>query len=234
MADESTTEELMRLALDKGGDAGLAAFNRLIELHEAEQLRAARAAFATSLAAFRAQVPEIAKNASGAHGARYATLDHIVYCVQGPLADNGLALTFDSEELDDGRLRVWAVLHHTGGHVERTQFTVSREAKSNRMNDSQRDGSALSYGRRYALGLALGISTGERDDDGQSLAAPVTYITAEQALELEAAANDVGADHKAFLVWLEAESWETVPRSKLADAKRGLAAKARRAKEASE
>ena len=183
---------------------------KLFALHREATADAAKRAHAAALADFQSRASTIAYNARGAHNARYATLDHILDTVRAPLAECGLSVSFDSEEADDGRLRVWAIVHHIEGHETRAQFTVSREAKSNRMNDTQRDGSALSYGRRYALSLALGITTGERDDDGRGadIAEPVT---AEQAANLQALCEETGSDIARMCEWASCESLEAFP-----------------------
>ncbi len=196
--------QLMRVAVDKG-EAGVAALERLVAMRERAEDRAAVRLHAEAVARFQAACPTVGKGAKGAHGAAYAPLDQIMDTIRPHLADAGLSVTFDSEELEDERLRVIAIVHHEAGHSERAAFTVSREAKSSRMNDTQRDGSALTYGRRYALGLALGIVTGvEVDDDGAGAGrADDPEISDEQAANLLALAQEVGADLDKFLRWAQ-------------------------------
>ncbi len=182
----------------------------LLEMRREEEREAAVAAHAAALARFQSACPSIRKNAEGAHRARYATLDHILDVTRAPLGEAGLAVTFDSEETDDGRLRVWAIVHHAAGHSTRSSFTVSREAPSNRMNDTQRDGSAMSYGRRYALCLALGLSTGDRDDDGHAATQAAATVSLDQALNLSALAEEQPELGAKLLAWAKVESWEDV------------------------
>lgn len=221
-ADQMT--QLMRLAVERGAE-GVDALERLVALQERQQAIAAEAAHAAALSAFQQDCPSIAKNAKGAHNARYATLDHILDTVRAPLAMHGFAVTFDSEEVEGGRLKVWCIVHHALGHSTRASFTVSREAASNRMNDTQRDGSALSYGRRYALGLALNISTGERDDDGVGAAGEGGSrepVTAEEAANLIALAEEVHANLVPMFKWAGCTSFETFPAGKYAAAVKRL------------
>lgn len=186
------TQRLMAIAIEQG-EAGVAALERLVAMRERAEDRLASRQYTEAIARFQELCPVVAKNSAGAHGARYAALDGIMDAIRPAMVSAGLSVTFDSEEADGGRLRVWCIVHHRAGHSERASFIVSREAKSNRMNDTQRDGSALSYGRRYALCLALGISTGERDDDGAGAGATQEpRITDEQAADLQALAEEVG------------------------------------------
>lgn len=217
--------QMMRLAIEQG-EPGVAALERLVAMRERAEDRLAARQYSEAVAEFQESCPVVGKNAAGAHGARYATLDQIMAKIRPALTGAGLSVTFDSDEMEDGRLRVWAVVHHRAGHSERASFIVSREQKSNRMNDTQRDGSALSYGRRYALCMALGISTGEADDDGAGAGRDEEpCITDEQAATLMALAEEVGADVPKFLKWMGCESFGAIKSSRYEKAARGLEAK---------
>ena len=224
IAPVDDTLQLMRLAVEKGED-GVAALERIVAMRERAEDRAAARQYTEAIARFQQECPVVAKNAAGAHGARYATLDGIMDAIRPALVSSGLSVTFDSEEAADARLRVWCIVHHRAGHSERASFIVSREAKSNRMNDTQRDGSALSYGRRYALCLALGISTGERDDDDGESAGAYARITQKQADDLRSLAEEVKADWPKFLAWIGAGSFEDIQADRYQTAVRGLEAK---------
>jgi len=193
---------------------------RLLELNRRDQEDHARRAFNAALSGFQAACPQVTQDGSGAHGARYATLDHIMRTIRPCLTDHGLSVSFDSCELEDGRLSIICIVHHRLGHFARAQFTVSREARSNRMNDTQRDGSAMSYGQRYALRLALGISAGAQDDDGESSYAKP--VTAQQAADLGALIDEVQASRADFLKWAGVDALEKVPASRYREAVRLL------------
>lgn len=219
------TGRMMEIAIQQG-EAGVAALERLVAMRERAEDRAAQRAYSDAIARFQERCPIIGKNAAGAHGAAYATLDEVMRTIRPYLADAGLSVTFDSEEVADNKLRVFAVIHHREGHSERASFTVSREKASNRMNDSQRDGSALSYGRRYALCMALGISTGERDDDGAGAGnADSPAITDEQVATLEALADEVKADRAKFLKWAGVDSIADIRASRYEKCVKALEAK---------
>lgn len=200
------TDHLMELALSQGTD-GVEALRELVRLKREEQDREAARTFAADLSAFQERAPAIGKNAAGAHQARYATLDHIMSRIGGTLARCGFSVTYDEENCDDGRLRVWAILRHRDGHTERASATVSREKASNRMNATQADGSAMQYGRRYALCNVLGLSIGEEDDDGAGAGpAAEPVITDEQVANLIALADEVGVAQPRLLKWAQVSS----------------------------
>ena len=205
--------ELMSAAISQG-EAGVAALERLVALQERREAQQAERAYNAALARFQADCPPIRKGRRGAHNATYADLDDIMAAIGPVLAANGLSVGYDSEELEGGRMRVTCIVRHADGHSERSHFVVSREKPSNRMNDTQRDGSASTYGRRYALGLALGITTGERDDDAQGMHPPTDTVTEEQAATLQALAEEVGMDVEAtrkFLSLAGVDTWAGFP-----------------------
>ena len=115
------------------------------------------------------------------------------------------------------------IVHHVEGHSERTAFPVPID-RAARMNDTQKVGSALTYGRRYALCAALGIVTAEEDDDAIAAAptAPVPQqapsgsappaqtngapITDAQHRRLEARIHALGLDRERVKTWV-ARAW---------------------------
>ena len=149
------------------------ALERLLSMRRELQAEQAKAAFFAALATFQAQIPAIPKSqtarvtsAKGTFTYRYADLADIQKTIAPVLAGNGLSVTFDTEQ-DQGGYVVMAKVHHTGGHSETTTFRVPLDGGA-RMNSTQAAGSALTYGRRYALTAALGIVTADEDDDAQA------------------------------------------------------------------
>ena len=132
--------ELMRLAVERGTD-GVAALERLVALQERAEQRQAERDFAQAIADFQSRLRVVGYNAAGAHGARYATLDHIMEQVGPTLAACGLSVTWDSDDTGE-RLRVTCTVHHVGGHHRDASFAVPRETAGKRMNVSQAEGSA--------------------------------------------------------------------------------------------
>lgn len=94
---------------------------------------------------------------------RYADLNAIWDAIRGPLTDNGLSVV-QAVTMDPGT---------TTTVIETTLLHVSGEFISGRMPlmpikpDPQAQGSAITYGRRYALSAMVGI-TSDEDDDGNA------------------------------------------------------------------
>jgi len=148
------------------------AMERLLHMRRELQMEQARSDFFGALATFQARIPAIPKtqiarvtSQKGSYSYKYADLADIQRAIAPVLADCGLSVTFDTEQ-DEGGYVIVAKVHHRGGHSERTTFRVPVDGGT-RMNSAQAAGSALTYGRRYALCAALGIVTAEDDDDAQ-------------------------------------------------------------------
>ena len=223
MSETDLIGRLLEAAIEQGKEDIV---HQLLAARATDAADEARRAFSAALVQFQAECPPIRKDSRGAHGATYADLDAIMARIGPALRGAGLAVSFDSEPAPDGdRLRLWCIVTHEAGHSERHAFDVAREQASNRMNASQRDGSASSYGRRYALGLALGITTGERDDDGAGASRGVEPVTTEQAVNLQALVEETGADLAALFKWVGCDGYETFPANRYEAVVRRLEAK---------
>lgn len=150
---------------------------RLLAMRAELKAEQAREAFSLALTEFQAGIPPIPKTKTakvqGRNGSftyHYADIAAIQRAISPRLKSCGLSVTFDTRQEGD-TLNVVCIVHHSQGHSERTSFPVPID-RAARMNDTQKVGSALTYGRRYALCAALGIVTAEDDDDAQTLNQP--------------------------------------------------------------
>jgi hypothetical protein len=162
-------EALLQAAIEKGVTAeGL---KELTSLASNMQAEAARLQYVAALTKFQNEVPTIQKTeAVGAQGSRgpkyrFAPLDHIVATVKAKLFECGLSYSFKSDYDTEGKfLTVICCIQHLAGHVECSPFTVP-VASDTFMNGAQHAGSASTYAKRYAFVSALGLVTGDEDDD---------------------------------------------------------------------
>lgn len=150
---------------------------RLLVMRRELRAEQAREVFYRALSAFQAAIPGIPKTQTatvrsdrGSYTYQYANIADIQRAIAPAMQAHGLSVTFDTRHQDNGYL-VRCTVHHESGHSETTGFLVPIDQRA-RMNDAQKAGSALTYGRRYALCAALGIVTAEDDDDAQSLSNP--------------------------------------------------------------
>ena len=90
---------------------------------------------------------------------KYATLDSVLDAITPALTDNKLMVLQDAERLESS-LRIETTILHVSGQWARLYFDIAIQK-----NDPQGFGSTFTYGRRYALAAAFGLS--QADDDAQ-------------------------------------------------------------------
>jgi len=213
---------LMRLALEQ--KMPVEVLERLVALQERVSDREARAEFFDALSRFQDEVPQIHKSATAEIATRggskysyaYAPLENIARAIRGPLRDHGLSYTWTTEGGGDGILNVVCVLRHVGGHEERSTFPVPTDTSA-AMSGAQKQGAALTYGKRQSLTSALGLTTADDDVDGADTDSS-QYITEEQVADLAAKIEEVGADEARFLKWLGVAHLEAVTTKQLPEA----------------
>lgn len=165
-------EALIMKAIESG--LPVESLERLLVMRLELKKEAALAAFAEALARFQADIPPINKSKTARAGSyvyRYADIADIQRAIAPRMAECGLSVTFGTAQIDPNTMAVTAIVCHAAGHCQTTTFPIPID-RASRMNDAQKMGSALTYGRRYALTAALGIVTAEDDDDAQSMSQP--------------------------------------------------------------
>lgn len=115
-----------------------------------------------------ASMPNPVKDAK-AYNYKYETLDQVLAIVQPALMANGLFVNQGIEWGAEG-YELRTVVYDTEGGID-CKVMDSRPVKLT--GDSQKDGSAETYARRYALKTVFGLC-GEDDDGAASSKKPVT------------------------------------------------------------
>ena len=206
VSDSSAVMALLNQAVANGMSPE--SLEKLVALQERILDRNAAQAFSDAMAAFQAELPPIPKRSKGYNG-MYASLEDIMRVVRPLMANHGLSSEFDSIPVEGNKICVKCIISHRDGHKVDRLCAVPVDASKANMNDIQRVGSSLKYAMRYAIILALGLTdTGEIDDDGHIGGA--TLITEDQAIDLEALADDVGADKEKFLRYLSSDSFREI------------------------
>jgi hypothetical protein len=90
---------------------------------------------------------------------KYADLSSVWDAIRKPLTDNGLSVVQTTEPIEDAVIIITTLLHSSGEWI-RGRLMM----KPDKMTP-QGFGSAITYGRRYALAAIVGISP--EDDDGE-------------------------------------------------------------------
>lgn len=137
---------------------------------------------AGALAKAQGAMRNAAKDSLNPHlGSRYADLASVWDACRTALSENGLAVT-QRVRTGPTYVRVITMLLHESGEWMRDMATWPAFGMRKKTKDgeeqpsgpapitSQSLGSAITYGRRYALAALVGVAAGEEDDDGEAAA----------------------------------------------------------------
>lgn len=199
-----TPMDMLNRAVESG--AGLEMVEKLMSLQERWETGQARKAFDRAIAAAKAKITPIQRNAKGHNDKRYADFAAIAKVVDPILSEHGLSYRFRTAQGD--RISVTCILSHEDGHSEETTLSGPADASGSK-NAIQAIGSTLTYLQRYSLVQMLGLAA-SNDDDGKSSAAGGT-ISEDQAAELIALADEVNADKRAFCEYFKIEGIAMMP-----------------------
>ncbi len=186
---------------------------RLLLMHERLVAKSAETEFASALGRVQAKIGRISTDkdnpSTRSSYASYAAIDRVIR----PLySAEGFALSFDTAESAPETVKVIAYLSHPNGHTRTYSAVMPADGKGAKGNDvmtkTHAAGSAMRYGMRYLVNMIFNIAIGDdpHDDDGNG--AGVTTITAAQAADLLALADEVGLDVARLLAWLKVERVE--------------------------
>ena len=132
----------------------------------------ARKAFVVALNAFKADPPQVLKEAAvafetkqgGKTGYKHAALDKASEIIGSALAKHGISHRWNVEQAE--KVKVTCILTHTLGHSESVTMEASLDTSGSK-NNIQALGSTVSYLQRYTLFAASGIAPKNVDDDGR-------------------------------------------------------------------
>jgi len=225
--EPTSIEQLIRIALDK--NAPMESLEKLVTLYERIADRRAAQEFMADFAEFQAECPPIPKTSKSkkstgvtTSGASfeytYAELDEIASTVGPHLHKRGLSYTWDSG-VAEGQVIATCTLRHRNGHSISAKFSAPIDA-SQRMNETQKYASALTYARRQSLVQVLGLTTTEVDTDVRP--ENLETISREQIDELRALLSDVRGDPVRFFQWIGRRTFEEMTLADYAKARREL------------
>lgn len=170
-------ENLIAKAIDQGTPVDT--MEKLLGMRRDLKAEWAKEQYDAAMARFQSECPTIEKGKKVSFGSTsysYAPLEVIVEQVKGLLSANGFSYTFDTEE-DDKGLTIFCFAKHISGHMEKSKCFIAIDTSS-KMNVSQKSGSAMTYGKRYAFCNAFGILTGDEDNDARTPIPPVSALPA--------------------------------------------------------
>lgn len=185
-----------------------------------------RAEFDEAMSGAKAEIPVINKNREvdftsqkGRTHYKYEDLAGIARVVSPILAKHGLSYRYRVTSNVNEPVTVTCIVSHRAGHFEEVTLTGGRDESGNK-NSIQAVASTLTYLQRMTLKAALGLAASD-DDDGKASESAGT-ISPDQAEELIALADEVGADKRAFCNYFRVEGIAMLPAKDFDRAKSAL------------
>ena len=201
-----TPMEMIQRAVESG--ASMEVLEKMMTLQERWEASQNRKAFDAAMAAAKAEIPTIRKNrevdftsSKGRTHYRYEDLGEIATVVTPILGRHGLSYRFRTTSNLNEPVTVTCIISHRDGHYEENTLCAGRDESGNK-NSIQAIGSTSTYLQRMTLKAALGLAV-SNDDDGK--ASESDAISEDQAAELIALADEVGADKRAFCNYFKVE-----------------------------
>lgn len=147
----------------------VAVVEKLIALQERMEERAGQKAFARAFNALQAEMPAVqavkpVPDRDGNIKYHFAPFEHIMEQVRPFLLKHGFTLSF-SMTADEGRITQSCKLTHVDGHSQSNSSSVRIGKGPPGASETQADGAASTYAKRFALCDALNIVI-EKDGDG--------------------------------------------------------------------
>lgn len=149
---------------------------KMLAMKERMEEQAAARAFAEAFSRMQSALPVIPergeiRDRSNKVQSTYPLWEDVNAALRGPLADNGLSMSFDRRK-EDGKIFIGCVCTHKLGHSQRAEIDLPRDDSGSK-NAVQGEGSTVSYGQRYSSKMLFNwVSEGTEDDDGVRAGGP--------------------------------------------------------------
>lgn len=163
--------QIMQTAVSAGGPPDVALLREMMQLQRDWEANEARKAYTKALVALKQDLPAVINKdhlvdfgeGSKRVTYRHTTLAGMMDAITGPLARHGFALTYTTNNADNGKVSVTAVLTHADGHSEGHTLTAPNDSGSGR-STIQGIASSITYLQRYTALALLGIATADMNE----------------------------------------------------------------------
>jgi len=190
-----------------------AAIEKLMELQERWEANRAREEFGHALAMFQSECKPIKKTrAYSVRGGQigFVSIDDIMKIIQPLLSAHGLSVSYNIVNEGDNNFMECIVRHGSYAETKRVPLVLPGNAN----NSAQNMGMALTYSKRYALCMALGLTITDEDNDAEFAAETVTQDQAGIIDNLLTACDFTKDRTEAFFKWAGAEDVFGIPAAK--------------------
>jgi hypothetical protein len=202
-APQNLLEVIARAASDPTVD--IDKMDRLLQMREREETRAAEAEFNTAMTAAQTEMGRIKTNKENSQThSRYADYASLDRALRPIYTRHGFALSFNTVEAPADMVGVEAYVSR-GGFTRTYRATMPADGKGARGNDvmtkTHATGAAMTYGMRYLLKMIFNVAIGEDDTDGNM---PGTLMTDDQVEKIKDMLEEAAtATESEYADWLE-------------------------------
>lgn len=182
-------------------DVDMDKMERLMAMQERMLDRNAEAEFADAMTRVQSKLPTIQRDADNKQtNSKYTRYETLAKAIKPIYTAEGFTMSFSEQDSPkENYVRIVGILRHRAGHkeVHHLDLPLDNAGIKGTVNKTgtHATGSTYSYGRRYLVCMVFDVATGDDEDGNQ----PIEYITAEQAADLQALMEEVGADKQKFL-----------------------------------
>jgi hypothetical protein len=201
----------------KDPEFDVAKFGELLRLQRDVAHDQARRAFNAAMADAQAEMLPVVRDAKNNHlGNRYAKLETIDAAMRPIYTRHGFSVRYGSAPAPaEGYIRLTCTVAHAAGYFEENYLdaplgTHGSQGGRTATTPVQSVGSAVTYLRRYLLGMVFNIVLADDDDDGEAVRQKAAAVSvpraariAERATTYEAGpASPVERTDEAWRIWL--------------------------------
>jgi hypothetical protein len=150
-------------------------FGELLRMQREMEHDQARRAFNQAMAITQADMPPVVRSATNKHlGNKYAKLEDVDREMRPIYTAHGFSVRFGSAPAPEGYIRITCTVAHASGYFEENYLDAPTSAVGSQGGRTattgvQAVGSAVTYLRRYLLGMVFNIVLADDDDDGESM-----------------------------------------------------------------
>ena len=150
-------------------------FGELLRMQREMEHDQARRAFNQAMAITQADMPPVVRSATNKHlGNKYAKLEDVDREMRPIYTAHGFSVRFGSAPAPEGYIRITCTVAHASGYFEENYLdaptnNVGSQGGRTATTGVQAVGSAVTYLRRYLLGMVFNIVLADDDDDGEAM-----------------------------------------------------------------
>lgn len=206
LARRDDTAQIMEIIEHAANRGEVNTLEKMMDLRDREYARLAKVDFDRDFVAMKTHLPLVARRKKNTQtNSKYAPLEDINKQIDPILARFNFGTSTRIIAQDKDSVTVMATLTHGGGHSIENQLTLplDKTGIAGKVNktDVHAIASTVMYCRRIATCALLNISTGDDRDGNRDEPVQPSYVTQEQAMQIDVDLKEAGIDRVQFFEW---------------------------------